>query len=631
MTVRLTMAQALVRFLDQQWVERDGVETKFVAGVMGIFGHGNVTGIGEALENEEHSLPFIRGNNEQGMVHAAVAYAKQRNRLGIWACTSSIGPGATNMITAAATATINRLPVLLLPGEVFSDRQPDPVLQQLEHPSNGTVSVNDCFRPVSRYFDRISRPEQLVPAMLAAMRVLTDPVETGAVTIALPQDVQAEAFDYPASFFTRRVWRIPRRPPESRDLEQAIAMMREWKRPLIVAGGGVHYSDATAALGRFSQRTGFPVAETQAGKSSVTWTHAMSVGGVGVTGTLAANRLAENADGVLIVGSRLTDFTTASKTQFAGIQQQRIHINVDRADAMKLGAFEVIADARTTLEALEDLMQSYASSDTYRSEIADLRTEWSQEVDQLYSLDAPPGADLPQTAVLGRLNRALDERDVIVCAAGSLPGDLHRLWRPAAPKSYHMEYGYSCMGYEVAGAIGAKLAEPDREVWALVGDGSFLMLHSELVTALQEGIRIHIVLFDNRGFQCIRGLQESQGSAGFGNELRIREPGSRVAAGAYHPIDFVAYAEALGAEVFRVRALDELEAAIEASRAASRATLIEVKVDCKSMTHGYESWWRVGVAEVSRSADVVQAGEGMRERTRRAQQLSDGETEENPR
>ena len=631
MTVRLTMAQALVRFLDQQWVERDGVETKFIAGVMGIFGHGNVTGIGEALENESHSLQFIRGNNEQGMVHAAVAFAKQRNRLTTWACTSSIGPGATNMITAAAAATINRLPVLLLPGDIFADRQPDPVLQQLEYAGDGTVSVNDCFRPVSRYFDRIMRPEQLAPALLAALRVLTDPVETGAVTIALPQDVQAEAFEYPASLFAKRVWRISRRPPERRVLEQAISMMSEWKRPLIVAGGGVHYSDATAILGRYSERTGIPVAETQAGKSALTWTHAKSVGGVGVTGSLAANRLAESADGVLILGSRLSDFTTASKTLFAGVTQQRIHINVDRADATKMGAFELIGDARTTLEAMDELMPSYATSDSYRAEIADLRAAWSDEVDRLYSLDVAAGADLPQTAVLGRLNHALDERDIIVCAAGSLPGDLHRLWRPAVPKSYHMEYGYSCMGYEVAGALGVKLAAPDRDVWALVGDGSFLMLHSELVTALQEGVPIHIVLFDNRGFQCIRGLQTSQGSAGFGNEMRTREPGSVVAAGPYHPIDFAAYAAALGAEVCQARTLTELDAAIAASRAAQRATLIEVKVDCNSMTHGYESWWRVGVAEVSRSEDVVKAGEEMRERTRFALQLSEGETKERSR
>ena len=606
MTVRLTMAQALVWFLDQQWVERDGHETKFVAGVMGIFGHGNVTGVGEALENEEHSLPFVRANNEQGMVHAAIAYAKQLDRMGVWACTSSIGPGATNMVTGAATATINRIPVLLLPGDIFADRQPDPVLQQLEHPMNATVSVNDCFIPVSRFFDRITRPEQLVPAMLNAMRVLTDPVAAGAVTIALPQDVQAEAFDYPDSFIARRVWRIGRAPAEAQELDAAAAAMRAWKRPLIVAGGGVHYSGAAAALARFATRHGIPVAETQAGKSAMIWTHPLSAGGVGVTGTLAANKLAQHADGVLFIGSRLSDFTTASKSLFSGPHQQRIHINVDRADAMKLDAMPLLCDARSGLEALDALLGDSATTPEYQAEVAELRSSWADEVDRLYSLDAA-GGDLPQTAVLGRLNHALGEQDVVVCAAGSLPGDLHRLWRSAAVKSYHLEYGYSCMGYEVAGALGAKLAHPDREVWALVGDGSFLMLHSELVTALQEEVRIHVVLFDNRGFQCIRGLQQSQGSAGFGNEL-------------HQPIDFAAYAEALGVTAFRARTLAELDAAIASARKSATATLIEVKVDRDSMTHGYESWWRVGVADVSRSENVTRAATAMRQRVQQVKE-----------
>jgi len=617
MTIRLTMAQALVRFLDQQWLDRDGVETKFVAGVMGIFGHGNVTGLGEALENEEHTLPFIRANNEQGMVHAAIAYAKQRDRRGVWACTSSIGPGATNMVTGAATATINRLPVLLLPGDIFADRQPDPVLQQLEHRGNATVSVNDCFIPVSRMFDRITRPEQLIPAMLNAMRVLSDPVETGAVTIALPQDVQAEAFDYPESFLARRVWRMPRRPPEPRDLDEAAAAMARWQRPLIVAGGGVHYSGAAGTLARIAEARGIPVAETQAGKSALPWTHPMSVGGVGVTGTLAANELAMRADGVLFVGSRLSDFTTASKSLFVGDGQQRIHLNADRADAMKLGAAALVADARAGLVALDAALRDYTTAPTYRAEVAERRALWSAEVDRLYGLEAAPGGDLPQTAVLGILNRAMGDHDVIVCAAGSLPGDLHRLWRSHATKTYHLEYGYSCMGYEVAGAFGVKLADPGAEVWALVGDGSFLMLHSELVTALQEGIRIHVVLFDNRGFQCIRGLQESQGSAGFGNESRRRESGARAAAGEYHAIDFASYAGALGAEVFRANSLAELEAAITAARSSSRATLIEVKAGRDSMTHGYESWWRVGVAEVSRNPRVTEAAAAMQDRVRR--------------
>jgi 3D-(3,5/4)-trihydroxycyclohexane-1,2-dione acylhydrolase (decyclizing) len=490
--------------------------------------------------------------------------------------------------------------VLLLPGDIFADRQPDPVLQQLEHPMNATISVNDCFIPVSRYFDRISRPEQLIPAMLNAMRVLTDPVATGAVTIALPQDVQSEAFDYPDSFLARRVWRIARTPAEPRALVEAAAAMRAWKRPLLVVGGGVHYAGATATLANFATRHGIPVAETQAGKSAMIWTHPMSAGGIGVTGTLAANRLAQNADGILFVGSRLSDFTTASKSLFSAAHQQRIHINVDRADAMKLDAIPLLCDARTGLETLDALLGDHATTSEYQAEVAELRSTWSEEVDRLYNLDATDD-DLPQTAVLGRLNHALGENDVIVCAAGSLPGDLHRLWRPAATKSYHLEYGYSCMGYEVAGALGVKLAHPDREVWALVGDGSFLMLHSELVTALQEGIRIHVVLFDNRGFQCIRGLQQSQGSAGFGNEL-------------HHSIDFAGYAEALGATVFRARSLAQLDAAIVAARESKTATLIEVKVGRDSMTHGYESWWRVGVADVSRNENVTRAASAMRQR-----------------
>jgi 3D-(3,5/4)-trihydroxycyclohexane-1,2-dione acylhydrolase (decyclizing) len=611
------MAQALVHFLDRQWIELDGRETKLVRGVFGIFGHGNVTGIGEALENEPVELPFLRANNEQGMVHAATAYAKQSGRLGIFACTSSIGPGATNMLTGAATATINRLPVLLLPGDVFADRQPDPVLQQLEYRRAGDVSVNDAFRPVSRYFDRIQRPEQLMSAMLRAFAVLTDPVETGAVTICLPQDVQAEAWDYPESFFERRVWRIRRRVPDAVDLATAVAALARSERPLVVAGGGVHYSFAAEALRAFAERRGVPVAETQAGKSAMTWADPMSVGGIGVTGTLAANTLAREADLVLFVGSRLTDFTTASKTQFAGAVSRTIHLNVDAVDAAKLDALPLVADARVGIASLDAALGDWQSARAWRVRVAELRASWSAEVDRLYSLPSAPGADLPQTTVLGRLDAALGESDVVLCAAGSLPGDLHRLWRPRAARGYHLEYGYSCMGYEVAGALGAKLAEPEREVWALVGDGSFLMLHSELVTALQEGIAIRIVLFDNRGFQCIRGLQQSQGSAGFGNELRRRESGARSAEGDAWPIDFAAYAGALGCATFRARTVEELDAALAAARASERAALIEVKVDRDSMTGGYDSWWRVGVPEVSRREDVEAAGRAMKEETER--------------
>jgi 3D-(3,5/4)-trihydroxycyclohexane-1,2-dione acylhydrolase (decyclizing) len=617
--VRLSTAQALVRFLDRQWVELDGRESKLVRGVFGIFGHGNVTGLGEALENEAHELPFFRGNNEQGMVHAATAYAKQSGRLGLFACTSSIGPGATNMLTAAATATINRLPVLLLPGDVFADRQPDPVLQQLEYRGAGDVSVNDCFRPVSRYFDRISRPHQLPSALLRAFSVLTDPVETGAVTLSLPQDVQAESWEFPAALFERRVWRIRRRTPDAADLDAALAALRGAERPLLVAGGGVHYSFATDTLARFAARRGVAVAETQAGKSAVPWSHPTSVGGIGVTGTPAANALAREADVVLFVGTRLSDFTTASRSLFGDPAQRRIHLNVDPADASKLGALPLVADAMAGLGALDAGLGDWAGVPAWRERIGTLRREWKSEVDRLYSLAAAPGADLQQTAVLGRLEASLGERDVVVCAAGSLPGDLHRLWRPRAARGYHLEYGYSCMGYEVAGALGAKLAEPDREVWALVGDGSFLMLHSELVTALQEGVPIRVVLFDNRGFQCIRGLQRAHGSAGFGNEIRRRAPGARSAEAESLPIDFAAYAAALGAEVFRARTLDELDRALAAARKSDRAALVEVKVDRDSMSGGYDSWWRVGVPEVSERPAVREAGRAMREQVEKVE------------
>ena len=617
--VRCTVAQALVRFLDRQWIELDGSESKLVRGVFGIFGHGNVTGIGEALENEDVELPFYRANNEQGMVHAATAYAKQSGRLGIFACTSSIGPGATNMVTGAATATINRLPVLLLPGDVFADRQPDPVLQQLESRGAGDVSVNDVFRPVSRYFDRIERAEKLPSALRRAFEVLTDPVETGAVTLALPQDVQAEAWDFPAWLFERRVWRVRRRIADPVELARAAELLARAERPLVVAGGGVRYAFAEATLAELAARRGWPVAETQAGKSSLPWSHPSSVGGIGVTGTLAANRLAREADVVLFVGSRATDFTTASKSLFPQAGQQLVHLNVDAIDAAKLGAHPIVGDAKLGLEALDAVLGAAASPAPWRRRIEELRAAWRVEVDRLYALPARPGAALAQTAVLGRIDAFLGERDVVVCAAGSLPGDLHRLWRPKAPGGYHLEYGYSCMGYEVAGAFGAKLAEPERDVWALVGDGSFLMLHSELLTALQEGVKIHVVLFDNQGFQCIRGLQRAHGSAGFGNELRRRVAGARSPEGEIAPVDFAAYAAALGAATFRAATLDELDAALAAARAADRACLVEVAVDPQSMSAGYESWWRVGVAEVSASPAVEEAGRAMRECTGRAE------------
>lgn len=603
-TIRLTMAQALIKFLNQQYVSIDGREMKFVKGIMGIFGHGNVTGIGEALEQDPGSLEFIQGKNEQGMVHAATAYAKQRNRLGIYACTSSIGPGALNMVTAAATATINRIPVLLLPGDIFADRQPDPVLQQLEVPSDYTVSVNDAFRPVSRYWDRITRPEQLMSACIQAMRVLTDPADTGAVTLCLPQDVQTEAYDYPASFFEKRVHHIDRRPPSSSALERAVQLMRRKQKPLIIAGGGVHYSLATDSLRKFAEQLTIPVAETQAGKSALAWDHQLNMGAIGVTGSLAANRLAQEADLIIAVGTRLADFPTASKWLFQNPQVEVLNLNVSALDAVKLEGEKLLGDAKLSLDALAD---SLADMKPYYSvqELQSLKEQWDAEVDRLYALEREDG--LAQTEVLGAINEAIDEHDVIVCAAGSLPGDLHRLWRSKQPKTYHMEYGFSCMGYEVAGAFGVKLAEPDVEVYAIVGDGSFLMLHSELLTSIQEGRKINVILLDNHGYQCIHNLQREHGSKGFGNEFRYRDTATGSLSGEYVEVDYAAYARSLGAQTFKAHTIQELKEALQAVRECDRSTLIEVKVLPGTNTDGYESWWRVDTAEVSKSEQVDQA------------------------
>lgn len=609
-TVRLTMAQALLRFLDNQYVECDGKEYKFVKGVIGIFGHGNATGLGEALENEPGDLEFMQGKNEQGMVHTAVAYAKQKNRLGIYACTSSIGPGAMNMVTGAATATANHLPLLLLPGDNFACRQPDPVLQQLEHTHDYTLSTTDAFRSVSRYWDRIERPEQVMTAALQAMRVLTDPVSTGAVTLALPQDVQAESYDYPVSFFEKRVHHLDRRPVTRRELDCAVELIAKKKKPLLIAGGGVHYSMATQELMTFSEKFNIPVCETQAGKSALPWNHPLNVGAIGVTGSLAANRLAKEADLIIAVGTRLGDFATASKYAFQNPDVQFVGINVGSHDAMKMDAIKVVADAKEALQALTIALDGKGYRSSYTDELQQVRTEWNKEVDRLYSTELPEG--LSQLRVLGEMNRFVDERDVIVCAAGSLPGDLHRLWRCQHPKTYHLEYGFSCMGYEVAGAFGVKLAEPEQNVYALVGDGSYLMLHSELVTSLQEKKKMTIILFNNHGYQCIQGLQKGHGSEGFGNEFRYRS--EQGLTGEYLEIDFAAHAKALGAASYKARTLRELQDALIQARGEERTTLIEVHVVPGSQSGGYESWWRVGVAEVSKGEKVLQAHQQMDEK-----------------
>ena len=607
-TIRLTTAQALLKFLDNQYVEFDGEEYKFVNGVYGIFGHGNVLGIGEALENmDDLSLRYYQGVNEQGMVHAATAYAKQHNRLQIMACTSSIGPGALNMVTGAGTATVNRIPVLLLPGDTFADRQPDPVLQQVEMPHDYTITANDAFKAVSKYWDRIQRPEQLMEAALHAMRVLTDPAETGAVTLALPQDVQAEAYDYPARFFRKRVYSIERRIPAPTAISRAVELIKNKKRPLIVAGGGVHYSLATTALREFAEALQIPVTVTQAGKSCMIWDHELNMGGVGSTGTTAANLLAKEADLILAVGTRLADFPTASKTAFQNEDVDIVSINVSRLDGFKMDSVCILGDAKLGLAELQVALDEVGYRATYTSEeLATLKQDWNEEVDRLYTLRSDEG--IVQTTALGTFNDFVGESDIIVCAAGSLPGDLHRLWRSKGIKTYHMEYGFSCMGYEIAGAFGVKLAEPDQEVYALVSDGSYMMLHSELLTSLQEGYKINVVMFDNGGFQCIKDLQQSRGSKeGFGNELRYRSAETQRLTGEYMQIDFAQMAQSIGAKAFTVRNLAELPATLRAAREEKRSTLIDIKIIPGTHSPGYESWWRVGVAEVSNNPLVLEA------------------------
>jgi 3D-(3,5/4)-trihydroxycyclohexane-1,2-dione acylhydrolase (decyclizing) len=617
-TIRLTMAQALLKFLDQQYLSIDGQEHKFVQGIFGIFGHGNVTGIGEALEYMDSSLMYLQGHNEQGMVHTATAYAKQKNRLQIFACTTSIGPGALNMVTAAATATVNRIPVLLLPGDIFACRQPDPVLQQIEVPQDYTVTANDCFKPVSKYWDRISRPEQLMTALYNAMRVLTDPVDTGAVTLCLPQDVQAEAYDYPETFFQKKIYYIDRRPLVERSIHEAITKIRAAKNPLIIAGGGVHYSLATNELTDFAETFGIPVAETQAGKSAIDWSHDMSVGAIGVTGTSAANLLAKNADLVLVVGSRLSDFTTSSKTVFQHSDVEILHLNVSAFDGYKMGGTLLQADAKAGLTALKTALQSehYKTDPSYQNQVGEYRSAWQQEVDRVYALSMQDGNC--QTHILGVINEFIRDEDIIVCAAGSLPGDLHRLWRNRKAKTYHLEYGFSCMGYEIAGGLGVKMAEPDAEVYVIVGDGSFLMLHSELLTSLQEGYKVNVIVLNNHGYQCIRNLQRAHGSKGFGNEFRYRSEHTRRLDGNHLQVNFTQYAQSLGARALFAKNAEALQQALQQARSETISTVIEIPVLPETMSKGYESWWRVGVAEISSEKDVMTAHHNMKEKIQTA-------------
>jgi 3D-(3,5/4)-trihydroxycyclohexane-1,2-dione acylhydrolase (decyclizing) len=612
--VRLTVAQAVVKFLGAQYSESDGDEQKLFAGCFGIFGHGNVAGIGQALlqaELEEpETLPYILGRNEQAMVHSAVAYARMKNRLQTYAVSTSVGPGATNTVTGAALATINRLPVLLLPADTFADRSASPLLQELELPDSGDVTVNDALRPVSKYFDRIWRPEQLPAALLSAMRVLTDPAETGTVTLCFPQDVQAEAYDWPVDLFDKRVWHVARPLPERSVLEAAAAIIKSAKQPLIVAGGGVTYSRAQDALAALCEATGIPVGQSQAGKGTLVYDHPQCLGAIGSTGTTAANAVARDADVVIGIGTRYSDFTTASRTAFQNSGVRFVNINVAGLDAIKHAGLAVQADARETLEALLPLLDGYRVDDDYVSKYGELDTAWDETVQKVYLPGTPnAGADglLTQNEVIGMVNELSDPRDVVVCAAGSMPGDLHKLWRTRDPKGYHVEYGYSCMGYEVAGGLGVRLACPDRDVFVMVGDGSYLMMATELVTAVQEGIKIITVLVQNHGFASIGSLSESLGSQRFGTKYRYRNPQSGRLDGDKLPVDLAANAASLGVEVIKTTTAGEFAEAIKAAKAADHSIVIYVETDPLIGAPDSESWWDVPVSETSTLESTQQA------------------------
>ena len=603
-TIHLTMAQAIIRFLKNQFVECDGREQPFFAGVLGIFGHGNVAGIGQALQ-QNPDFRYVLTRNEQGSVHLAAAFAKMSNRLRAFACTSSIGPGATNMVTGAAVATINRLPVLLLPGDIFARRNVAPVLQQLEQPYSQDISVNDCFKPVSRYWDRINRPDQIITSLPEAMRVLTSPADTGAVTLALPQDVQAEAHDYPVALFEKRVWHIARVRPDAELVGRAAAMIRASTKPIVVAGGGVIYSAATEALKKFAEQCGIPVGETMAGKGALRYDHPLSLGAIGVTGTFAANRIARDADLVIGIGTRYSDFTTASKTAFQNPDVRFVNINVAEFDATKHSGLALVGDARATLEELLFELGDYRTSPEYRAHAAELNQQWDAEVSRIYNLKHGP--PISEGEVIGAINEFARPQDVIVNAAGAAPGDLHKLWRSRDPKSYHLEYGYSTMGYEIPGGLGVKLAAPEREVYVMIGDGSFLMMPQEIVTSIQEGIKLNIILVDNHGFQSIGGLSNSLGSGGFGTHYRYRNPATGQLDGDTLPVNFAEIARGLGAHVIEAGDLPSLKAALAESCAQSRTTVTVVKTDREERVPGYESWWDVAIAEVSEIESVREA------------------------
>jgi len=605
-TVRLTMAQALVRFLDNQYVELDGRETKFVNNLFGVFGHGCVVGVGQALSQGGHHIRFLQGKNEQNMALAAMAFAKQRNRLEIIPCVSSIGPGAMNMVTAAGCATANRIPLLLLPGDTFACRQPDPVLQQAEFFTSFGQTVTDAFRGVCHYFDRIERPEQLMTAAIHAMRVLTDPADTGAVCLAMPQDVEGEAYDYPVSFLRRRVWHMDRRVPTASQIERAAELIRGSKRPLVIAGGGVRYSFAGDALKTFCETTGIPFSETQAGKSVLPWNHPLNLGGIGVTGGQAANVIARDADCIIAVGTRLTDFTTSSKWLFRG-DAKVVSINICPFDAVKMDGEPIICDALEGLTSLCSVLGDYHY--TGGDAVAAAKKTWDAIVDEWYHKTDSRG--LTQTRALGIINEFMQDKDIAVGSAGSLPGDMQRLFRPGNRDTYHMEYGFSNMGYETNGALGVKLACPDAEVYTFFGDGTYLMAHSELVTCVQERLRVHFCLFDNSGWGCIENLQNNQGNDTFGTVFRFRNPETGELDGPEIPLDFAANAAAYGLKTYSIHTEEELKAALRDALTQDRPVLYDIKVVHGSMTPGYESWWRVGVAEVSTQPRVQKAYEDL--------------------
>lgn len=628
-TIRLTVAQALVKFLNNQYVEFDGKEVPMFEGIFGIFGHGNVIGIGQALEEDPGHLIMRMGRNEQGMAHAAMGFAKQKRRKQMYACTSSVGPGAANMVTAAATATANCIPVLFLPGDTYADRQPDPVLQQMEQTVSLTTTTNDAFRAVCKYWDRVTRPEVLMTACINAMRVLTDPAETGAVCIALPQDVEGEAWDYPDYFFQKRVHHIDRIKPSERAIEEAVKAIAKAERPLMIFGGGVKYSEAEAVFQKFAEKYGIPFGETQAGKGTITWEHELNMGGVGETGGLAANTLAKDADVVIGVGTRYTDFTTSSKWIFQNPNVQYVNINVSRFHAYKLDGIQVVGDAGAALEMLDEALgkTGYHVSDAYAADIKAAKAAYTKEVERVFHIQfgdnfvpevdddfdykaaekaykEAVGETLPQTRVLGLLEEHMDPNGIIVGASGSLPGDLQRVWRPKTVGSYHVEYGFSCMGYEVNAALGVKLAEPEREVYALVGDYAYMMLHSELPTSIAEGKKINVILFDNMQGGCINNLEIGHGQGSYGTEFRFRNEKTGQLDGAYVPVDFAMNAASYGCKSYTAHTEEELIAAIEDAKKQKVSTLIDCKVMPKTMVHGYGDWWRVGIAQVSKSKKI---------------------------